>query len=58
MFNFFFPQLTLMQSVRQSIVEGRFPEFIRTFMKRMFPSRDQYPSWAVDALASVNITLD
>uniref|UniRef100_A0A3Q1KFW1 Queuine tRNA-ribosyltransferase catalytic subunit 1 n=1 Tax=Anabas testudineus TaxID=64144 RepID=A0A3Q1KFW1_ANATE len=51
-------QLNLMRSVRQSIVEGRFPEFIRTFMKRMFPSRDQYPSWAVDALASINITLE
>ncbi|MEQ2259415.1 Queuine tRNA-ribosyltransferase catalytic subunit 1, partial [Xenotaenia resolanae] len=50
--------LTLMRSVRQSIVEGRFPEFIRTFMKRMFPSRDQYPSWAVEALASVNVTFE
>ncbi|XP_013880526.1 queuine tRNA-ribosyltransferase catalytic subunit 1 isoform X2 [Austrofundulus limnaeus] len=51
-------QLSLMRSVRQSIMEGRFPEFIRTFMKRMFPSRDQYPSWAVEALASVGVTLD
>lgn len=51
-------QLTLMRSVRQSIVEGCFPEFIRTFMKRLFPSRDQYPGWAVDALASVNVTLE
>uniref|UniRef100_A0A672IBT5 Queuine tRNA-ribosyltransferase catalytic subunit 1 n=2 Tax=Salarias fasciatus TaxID=181472 RepID=A0A672IBT5_SALFA len=51
-------QLTLMRSVRQSIVDGRFPDFIRTFMKRLFPSRDQYPSWAVDALASVNVTLE
>uniref|UniRef100_A0AAV2KL19 Queuine tRNA-ribosyltransferase catalytic subunit 1 n=1 Tax=Knipowitschia caucasica TaxID=637954 RepID=A0AAV2KL19_KNICA len=50
-------QLTLMRSVRQSIVDGCFPDFIRTFMKRMFSSPDQYPSWAVDALASVNITL-
>lgn len=57
-FLFFVLQLTLMRSVRQSIVDGRFPEFIRTFMKRMFPSPDQYPSWAVDALASVNVTLD
>ncbi|XP_053706844.1 queuine tRNA-ribosyltransferase catalytic subunit 1 [Synchiropus splendidus] len=51
-------QLTLMRSVRQAIVEKRFPEFIRTFMKRMFPSRELYPGWAVDALASVNITLE
>ncbi|XP_053299406.1 queuine tRNA-ribosyltransferase catalytic subunit 1 [Pleuronectes platessa] len=51
-------QLNLMGSVRQSIVEGRFPDFIRTFMKRLFPSPDQYPGWAVDALASVNVTLE
>lgn len=55
---FFTLQLTLMRTVRQSIVEGRFPEFIQTFMKRMFSTRDQYPSWAVDALSSVNITLE
>lgn len=47
-----------MRSVRQSIVEKRFPEFIQAFMKRMFPSPDQYPSWAVDALTSVNIKLE
>lgn len=51
-------QLSLMRSVRQSIVEGCFPDFIRTFMKRMFPSPDQYPGWAVEALASVNVTLE
>ncbi|XP_026881708.2 queuine tRNA-ribosyltransferase catalytic subunit 1 [Electrophorus electricus] len=51
-------QLTLMRSVRDSIIEQRFPEFVRSFMKRMFPSSEQYPSWAEDALASVNITLD
>ncbi|XP_062388895.1 queuine tRNA-ribosyltransferase catalytic subunit 1 [Sardina pilchardus] len=51
-------QLTLMRSIRQSIIESRFPEFIKSFMKRMFPTSDQYPRWAVEALASVNITLD
>ncbi|XP_056433161.1 queuine tRNA-ribosyltransferase catalytic subunit 1 [Gadus chalcogrammus] len=51
-------QLTLMLSARQSIIDGRFPDFVKNFMRKMFPSSDQYPSWAVDALASVNITLD
>nr|XP_023677681.1 queuine tRNA-ribosyltransferase catalytic subunit 1 [Paramormyrops kingsleyae] len=51
-------QLSLMSAVRESIVGGRFPQFVRTFMRRMFPSPEQYPSWAVEALASVNITLD
>nr|XP_046186268.1 queuine tRNA-ribosyltransferase catalytic subunit 1-like isoform X2 [Oncorhynchus gorbuscha] len=51
-------QLTLMRSMRQSIIDGRFPDFVRTFMKRMFPSPEQYPGWAVDALGTVNITLN
>ncbi|KAI5091046.1 queuine tRNA-ribosyltransferase catalytic subunit 1 [Silurus meridionalis] len=51
-------QLTLMRSVRQSIIEQRFPEFVQNFMRRMFSSGETYPGWAVDALASVNITLE
>ncbi|XP_064171557.1 queuine tRNA-ribosyltransferase catalytic subunit 1 isoform X2 [Anguilla rostrata] len=51
-------QLSLMRSVRASILDGRFPEFVRAFMRRMYPSPETYPSWAVEALASVNITLD
>ncbi|XP_065119250.1 queuine tRNA-ribosyltransferase catalytic subunit 1 [Paramisgurnus dabryanus] len=51
-------QLTLMRSVRQSIIEKRFPEFVKAFMRRMFSSSEQYPSWAVEALQSVNITVD
>uniref|UniRef100_A0A8C8CE14 Queuine tRNA-ribosyltransferase catalytic subunit 1 n=1 Tax=Oncorhynchus tshawytscha TaxID=74940 RepID=A0A8C8CE14_ONCTS len=51
-------QLTLMRSMRQSIIDGLFPDFVRTFMKRMFPSPEQYPGWAVDALGTVNITLN
>ncbi|GAA6069585.1 queuine tRNA-ribosyltransferase catalytic subunit 1 isoform X1, partial [Tachysurus ichikawai] len=50
--------LTLMRSVRQSIIEQRFPEFVRSFMRRMFPEDETHPSWVVDALASVNITLN
>ncbi|XP_035254724.1 queuine tRNA-ribosyltransferase catalytic subunit 1 isoform X1 [Anguilla anguilla] len=51
-------QLSLMRSVRASILDGRFPEFVRAFMRRMYPSPETYPSWAVEALASVSITLD
>jgi len=49
-------QLRLMREMRESIVAGRFPEFVRSFFDRMFPSRN-YPRWAVDALNSVNIML-
>ncbi len=34
----------------------RFPDFVRKFMRDMFAD-GQYPSWAVDALSSVNIQL-
>ncbi|XP_028678924.2 queuine tRNA-ribosyltransferase catalytic subunit 1 isoform X1 [Erpetoichthys calabaricus] len=51
-------QLTLMRSVRQSIVEKRFPDFVRSFMSRMYSGKGGYPEWAVEALASVNIALE
>jgi queuine tRNA-ribosyltransferase len=49
-------QLSLMRNLRQSILEGRFPLFVREFMSRMYPNGD-YPPWAVDALSSVGIGL-
>ena len=49
-------QLRLMKSLRQSIMEDRFPEFVRNFMRDTYPD-GEYPEWAVDALASVNIEL-
>ncbi|TFJ98333.1 Cohesin subunit SA-3 [Platysternon megacephalum] len=51
-------QLNLMRSIRESIVEQRFPQFVRDFMRTMYSSQEQYPPWAVEALASVNITLE
>lgn len=49
-------QLLLMREVRESIVADRFPDYVRSFFARMFPSRN-YPQWAVDALSSVDIRL-
>lgn len=49
-------QLRLMRDMRDSIVADRFPDFVQGFFARMFPSRN-YPLWAVDALNSVNISL-
>ncbi|XP_030401900.1 queuine tRNA-ribosyltransferase catalytic subunit 1 isoform X2 [Gopherus flavomarginatus] len=51
-------QLNLMRSIRESIVEQRFPQFVRDFMRTMYGSRERYPLWAMEALASVNITLE
>jgi len=45
-----------MQNLRQSILEKRFPEFVQQFMELQYPAGN-YDSWAVDALASVNIHL-
>ncbi|KAJ1173233.1 hypothetical protein NDU88_005072 [Pleurodeles waltl] len=50
-------QLNLMLSVRESILQQRFPEFVQDFMRTMYGDK-KYPRWAIDALASVNITLD
>ncbi|KAJ2897169.1 queuine tRNA-ribosyltransferase [Zalerion maritima] len=50
-------QLELMRQVRQSIVQDRFPAFIRQFFADLYPTPAQYPKWAVDALKVVNIDL-
>ncbi|XP_055975869.1 queuine tRNA-ribosyltransferase catalytic subunit 1 isoform X1 [Sorex fumeus] len=51
-------QLRLMSSIRASIVEKRFPDFVRDFMRTMYEHPTLYPTWATEALASVGITLD
>uniref|UniRef100_A0A2K5PW75 Queuine tRNA-ribosyltransferase catalytic subunit 1 n=1 Tax=Cebus imitator TaxID=2715852 RepID=A0A2K5PW75_CEBIM len=50
-------QLQLMSAVRTSIVEKRFPDFVRDFMGTMYGDPTLCPTWATDALASVGITL-
>ncbi|KAK3087123.1 hypothetical protein FSP39_002020 [Pinctada imbricata] len=49
-------QLNLMRQVHQSIVDDKFPEFIRDFFLCLYPQKN-FPSWAVDALKSVNVHL-
>lgn len=51
-----FYQLRLMKSVRESIKEGKFPDFVKGFMERRFEG-EEIPKWIREALASVNITL-
>ncbi|XP_077118121.1 queuine tRNA-ribosyltransferase catalytic subunit 1 isoform X2 [Ranitomeya variabilis] len=51
-------QLDLMRSVRGSIVDGCFPQFVGDFMRTMYGTKDKYPQWAVDALKTVGITLE
>ncbi|KAG9470778.1 queuine tRNA-ribosyltransferase catalytic subunit 1 [Eleutherodactylus coqui] len=51
-------QLTLMRSVQESILNGRFPQFVQDFMRTMYGTKDKYPRWAVDALQTVGISLE
>ncbi|XP_011700142.1 PREDICTED: probable queuine tRNA-ribosyltransferase [Wasmannia auropunctata] len=49
-------QMKLMQDIRSSIKEQRFPRFIRDYMLTVYPNKD-YPEWIVNALQAVNVTL-
>lgn len=51
-------QLQLMSAIRASIVERRFPDFVRNFMITMYGDQTLCPPWATEALASVGITLN
>jgi hypothetical protein len=42
--------------MQESIKEDKFPQFVQSFMDKLFPAND-FPQWAVEALASVNIHL-
>ncbi|KAJ1859277.1 Queuine tRNA-ribosyltransferase catalytic subunit 1 [Coemansia sp. RSA 1822] len=48
-------QMRLMRDIRQAIVEDRYPQFVRSFIKTRFGKT--VPQWIVDALKSVNIDL-
>eukprot|EP00039_Didymoeca_costata_P022459 m.4573 g.4573 ORF g.4573 m.4573 type:complete len:401 (+) comp3020_c0_seq2:269-1471(+) len=50
-------QLNLMREARESIIEGKFPNFVRKFVKDLH-GNEKCPSWAVDALNSVGISLE
>lgn len=50
-------QLNLMREVRQSIIEDRFPAYIRQFFAGLYSVKVDYPEWAVGALKHVNIDL-
>ncbi|CAK7222537.1 hypothetical protein SBRCBS47491_004897 [Sporothrix bragantina] len=51
-------QLDLMRSLREAIIEDRFPARVREFFADLYPSGPaDYPDWAVDALAGVGVHL-
>ncbi|CAK7213406.1 hypothetical protein SEUCBS140593_001834 [Sporothrix eucalyptigena] len=51
-------QLALMRSLREAILEDRFPARVREFFADLYPGGPaDYPVWAVDALAGVGLHL-
>lgn len=50
-------QLALMREMRESIIQDRFPDFIRRFFAARHPSRADYPVWAVEALRGVGVDI-
>ncbi|KAG9316642.1 queuine tRNA-ribosyltransferase [Chiua virens] len=49
-------QAQVMGGARDAIMEGRFPEYLRTFFRNYFDDRG-YPEWCVNALRSVGVDL-
>ncbi|RJE27386.1 hypothetical protein PHISCL_00262 [Aspergillus sclerotialis] len=49
--------LSLMGSCRQSILEDRFPAFLREFFRNQYGDKSNYPAWAVGALRQVGVDL-
>ncbi|KAH9549741.1 hypothetical protein CY35_10G035200 [Sphagnum magellanicum] len=48
--------MQLSQNLHKSILEGRFPEFVQTFLKKQFPSGD-VPEWVQSAMEVAGIDI-
>jgi queuine tRNA-ribosyltransferase len=49
--------LNLMRLAREAIIEDRYPQFVKDFFAGLYPNKDDYPQWAINALRTVNIDL-
>lgn len=53
--------MNLVRSMRQAILEDRFPNYVRSFIRSQFPGKDKggedCPAWVVDALGAAGISL-
>ncbi|KAF2138046.1 uncharacterized protein K452DRAFT_353281 [Aplosporella prunicola CBS 121167] len=50
-------QLSLMRSVREAIIEDRYPAFLNAFFNKLYPNKD-FPAWVVGALGGVGVRLE
>lgn len=50
--------LNLMRSIRTSIIEDRFPAFLKSYFSTLYAGdKERYPGWAVEALKGVGVDL-
>lgn len=49
-------QMRLMTQQRNAIIDGTYPDFVRQFMLRQYPTKN-YPQWAREALLAAGIEL-
>jgi tRNA-guanine family transglycosylase len=49
-------QLSLMRQVREAILAGEYPDFVKAFFAKRHPKGD-VPDWAKDALKSVGVDI-
>lgn len=53
--------MRLVRDMRESVLEGRFAEFVRQFIKMQFPGKENdgedAPTWVTDALRAAGIDL-
>lgn len=50
--------LNLMRNIRSSIIEDRFPAFLKSYFSTLYAGdKNKYPAWAVEALRGVGVDL-
>ena len=49
--------LALMASARAAIIADTYPQFLRSYFKRIYKHPSKYPTWAVTALRNVGVDL-
>ena len=50
--------LSLMGRVRNAIIEGRYPQFLREFFGCLYGGeKSRFPAWAIEALRNVGVNL-
>jgi queuine tRNA-ribosyltransferase len=49
--------LNLMRRAREAILEDRYPAFVKAFFGNLYSTKEEFPSWAIDALKGVGIDL-